>query len=182
MEIDLSSVKFSSKESNQEEEFDIVENGIFKGTQSTFEFVLNNAFEVCRRLHLIFKHMDQYEEDNKEIEDVVNSFENELKDLSDSIHEYNDPNLISKRKSIKKKMNRMSSSMVKWERSIKIPNDHLTKILLGTIDLNWGTRKFFNKLKDIHNHHMRNLGVFNHELEDKINSILDKADKVVDDL
>jgi len=64
MQIDLSKLNISfDKKQTQIEEFDIVEDGIFQGTDSNIEFLLDNAIEVIKRFHKICEHMNKYDTD-----------------------------------------------------------------------------------------------------------------------
>ena len=64
MQIDLSNLNISfDKKKKEIKELDIVEHGLFQGTQSDIEFILNNSVEVIKRFHKICEHMNKYDSD-----------------------------------------------------------------------------------------------------------------------
>jgi len=181
MEIDLSTFKISMGKEKREKEFDIVEKGLFKGTQSNTEFLLNNWSEVMRRFHLMCLHMDACDKAfNKETKKFNRKRTKQEQKMAADAAAAN--RVFQSITTDKGKQDKFHSMEFEWERVIDMPNDNLTKIMLATIDLNWATRRSFKKLRKVHRSTVGLINLVTTRVEDEVSEFLERMEDKIDDM
>jgi len=181
MEINLSSLNFTQMKS-KDKEFDYVEHGIYRGTDSAFEFIVMNWQEVFKRLGKLCDHMNKYDHHVKDqVETIEASIETNKQEM------ILNPKL---RRRIMKKNRELEQEKIKlikkfttdWTQTVDIPNDPLTKIILGTVNLNWGTKHIFSQYRHARNSVLKKLGIVYSEIEKKVEANVEEMYSRIDNL
>jgi len=188
MEINLSNLKFSQVKS-KDKEFDFVEHGIYRGTDSKLEYILNNWPEVVKRVNKLCIHMNNFEKDMADINRLHDKMLKEARQqLTDELSKRNPKEAVCDaiRENIteikKNKKKDLTKKQLEWQQHIDMPNDPLTKIILKTIDLNWGTKHIFSQVRHSRNSVMKLWNVATGHIEEKVAEKVEKYYDIIDNL